>query len=220
MIQAPSNNLNRNFSFWAWLIRKGLPSFFDGWLLFHLIIGFIFQHFLKMPLFELAWKLIIPFAAILVAIVFAWSGNISTLLQTNEMDEVQKYNNFDIYINYVFNFQLVTLVNLSLIITWSLLGLDPFKGVVVRHSVYVIGRILVFAFTSIAIRECWTMILRLQLHLIQAAIIRDSKPRSKPKTAFFLSQWPYFAHKSRREPTPPPFPVLPSKPSVPGSTER
>jgi hypothetical protein len=181
MTQAPSKLPSTAFNFWNWLIKIGLFQFLDKWLIFHLIIGFLFQHFLKMPLYELAWKLIIPFAAILVAIVFAWSGNISTLLQTKEMDLFRRRNNFDTYINYIFNFQLVALVNLTLIILWSLLGLDPFHGIKIQYSIYAIGRTLVFAFTSLAVRECWTMILRLQLHLIQNTLIKDAKYKARRK---------------------------------------
>lgn len=172
-METNNGSIGEHFHFWKWLLTDGLRQFVDKWVLFHLILGYCLQLFLKIPLYEVAMKAFAPFSALLIALVFAWSGSVSSILQAKEMNDIRKINGFMIFKNYVFNFQLATLLNFILIISWIFLSLDPFKGHQTNQYIYTSIRTIVYAFSSLVIRECWNMILRLQLHLISIALIRD-----------------------------------------------
>lgn len=186
MMEKGSNKdpIDDHFNFWKWLLRKGIRQFFDRWLFFHILVGFVFQLIINKPLYEIAIKAFVPFAALLVGLVFAWSGSIASILQSQEMDEIRRYNGFETFKDYVYSFQLATLVNFALIILWVFIGLNPFKGYLVSIYTYTLLRALVFAFSSLVVRECWNLILRLQLHLISIALIRDAKKKKVGQSLF------------------------------------
>ncbi len=172
-METNNGSINERFHFWKWLLTNGLRQFFDKWIFFHLVLGYFLQSLLKIPLHEVAMKAFVPFSALLIALVFAWSGSITSILQAKEMNDIRKANGFTIFKDYVFNFQLATLLNFVLIVSWAFISLDPFKGHQTNHYFYIFIRITVYAFSSLVVRECWNMILRLQLHLISIAMIRD-----------------------------------------------
>lgn len=163
-------------SFWGWFFSEGLPSFFkDWWSLVHIMLGITIACCIKLPLQDISQKAFLPLGSIFIAIVFAWSGSISAILQSGEVDKIRESSGVNLFRSYVFSFQMTVLISFGLLIFWGLAALNPFENLSKVAPLRTLARVLLYSYTSLAIRECWLMVLRLQLHLLQIAIIRDSQ---------------------------------------------
>ncbi|KAF5028852.1 hypothetical protein DSECCO2_654730 [anaerobic digester metagenome] len=168
--------MNKPPNFWKWLFcndggrKAGIQAFVDRWLILHVFIGLLASLFLDKCVVDSAKTIIIPFVGILTGITFAWSGNITALLTTAELDELSKYHQEGIA-GYVFSVQRAILVILTTLILWVLVGLDVISNF--------FWRFIVFSVSSIAIRESWGVIMFAQmLTIYRERVSRAIKERN------------------------------------------
>ncbi|WP_144004944.1 hypothetical protein [Solidesulfovibrio fructosivorans] len=172
--------MNKPPSFWKWLFckngerRAGIQVFVDRWLILHVLVGLLASLFLDNCIVDSAKNIIIPFVGILAGITFAWSGNITALLTTAELDELSKYHQEGIT-GYVFSVQRAILVILVALILWVLVGLSVISNF--------FWRFVIFSVSSIAIRESWGVIMFAQMLTIYrervAKAIKEKNLKSK-----------------------------------------
>jgi hypothetical protein len=158
----------REQSFWVWFWENGLRRFLDRWLPLHMVLGVALAFALDQRLSDVAKAALLPVAAILVALAFAWSGSIVGILQTTQLQRVTQEDGGKSLRNIAFTFQMAILVILITIVIWSLLaaglvdGLPWWRITALRY----LGRSAVFTLSSITVRECWQVTLFVQHGLI------------------------------------------------------
>ena len=166
--------------FWGWLWHEGLACFLDRWLVLHVGLGCALAFAVERPLAELASAVLLPMASVLVGLTFAWSGNVASLLQTKEIQRVVDRRKPKQFLRWVFGFQTAVLAVLVTTAAWSMVGLGAFSRVgTLVPSLRPLGRGLLFAFTSLTLRECWQVVVGAQQLLISqmeiAAKERDAQ---------------------------------------------
>lgn len=164
-------------SYWAWLFRdsgKGRPitkSYCNKWLIVHIIIAILLTKFLEVDHVS-AISLSVPFMGVLIAITVAWCGNIISLLNTKEITNFSKYYHGGIR-GYAFTIQSAILILFLTIISWALYGFKLFSYAFIP-----------FLFSSIAIRDCWHVILFTQLlTIIRAEIILENDEKQQKENS-------------------------------------
>lgn len=162
--------------FWRWFAERGLRSFWDRWLVVHLLIGIALAFLVRERLSEVAKVAFLPFASILVGLAFAWGGNAVAVLQTPEMQLVGSHPEDPTrYRSWVFSYQLAILVILVTLLVWALLavGIANEHPLLFRHeAARVVGRTAAFALSSIAVRECWQVVLTTHRILLQRRMLQ------------------------------------------------
>jgi hypothetical protein len=151
--------------FWTWLFfgdknvginRAGYRRVINIWIFFHLLVGVILSGISIDTPSETARLLIIPLSASLVALTFAWSGNVSSILLSDNLVELLKKHDSSFY-DITYTFQLASLVILLTICIWGVTALKPFDNL--SNVPILIIKTLCFSLTSCAIREGWHVIL-------------------------------------------------------------
>lgn len=179
--------MGRNIiNYWHWLVkgsggRPGYKHFLDRWLLVHFAVGFLLAEFVPLSLADAANTVLLPLAGIFIGLCFAWGGNASALLQTKEMESLAKFHDGGLE-EYVFVYQSAILVLLISLCLWGISGLGLFDQVwpkAERPWVLTSLRIIIFAFSSLTLRECWHVVLGVQLMLLSRYKIRQT---NKDKT--------------------------------------
>lgn len=172
----------RELEFWHWLRIVGLCSLCDTWLLLHVILGAILGTVVRDPLSKIALTVFLPFASVLVGLAFAWGGNAMAVLQSPELHEIGNQGATpDAYRNWVFSYQLAILVILTALVLWALAALGVSDDIYRLAPQYwrvagrMAGRTAAFAFSSIAIRESWNVVLGAQAMLLAQNRIRLEK---------------------------------------------
>lgn len=147
-----------NITYWKWLFhgvdgsKPGISQYCDRWLIFHIIVASILCYSIPVDA-DMAKSLVIPFVSILIAITVAWCGNITSLLNTEEIIELSTYHPLGIEA-YAFTVQNAVLVLFITIIVWVIYGFS-----ILNNS---LGKFLVFFMSSVAIRDSWNLILLAQ----------------------------------------------------------
>jgi hypothetical protein len=164
-------------SFWPWMIHVGLRRFWDRWLLVHLVVGGVLAQFVPGKLSEFATNALIPLASILVGLTFAWSGNAVTLLQSTEVQRVGRADGGDRYRAYIFTYQGAVFIVLTLMTLWLLLAGKVVEAwqVTTIYWARMVGRTLTFAFSSLAMRECWHACVGVQQMLLMQVLVREAQ---------------------------------------------
>jgi len=168
-------------SYWRWFLRgsgdkPGYRRLLNWWAVLHLFIGIALAKLVKMDLKTCGNTVLFPLASIFIGLTFAWAGNAMVLMQTREIDELGDYHRGG-FVEYVFVFQTAILVILVTLVMWGLAGLQIFDNQwpqVCSPWYYVIKTIL-FAFSSLTLRECWHVVLGAQWMLIIQREIRKRK---------------------------------------------
>lgn len=173
---------NNSLSFWRWLLkgygseRAGIRAYWNKWLLLHAVIATILAWKLELQPSS-ATSLCIPFISVLIAITVAWSGNIVSLLNTEEIIELSTYYHGGIE-GYAFNVQSTVLTLFIAVILWTMYGFQFF-----------LCPWLPLFISSIVLRDCWNVILFAQtLTIIRAKIAihkkicKNSKLQSRSST--------------------------------------
>jgi hypothetical protein len=142
--------------FWKWFFeglddgKSGLKSFLNKWMILHIVIALFCLSLDNDTLAEIAKNAILPFAGALLGMTFAWSGNITALLRTEQISELSEYVSGGISIH-VYKVQLSILTVLLTTIAWTLAAIGILTSGFWRFMLYFLS--------SIAIRECWQTIL-------------------------------------------------------------
>ena len=173
-----SGETNSDFSFWKWLfLVKGLARFLNWWLLFHIIIGVSLAVVVEVSIAEAANTVLLPLAGILIGLTFAWAGNAQALLQTEEIELFTRYREGGLK-EYVFVFQLAVFFLLTTLVAWGLGGMQVFERECIWQcgpAAYIIAEAILYTFSSIALRECWHVVIGAQWLML----IRDRIRRAK-----------------------------------------
>jgi hypothetical protein len=171
-----------NLSYWRWLFhgsngKAGILRLLDLWLLFHVAVGIGLGLLVPLTLRECSNAVLLPLAGIIIGLTFAWAGNAQALLQTSEIEELgeQHKGGFE---DYVFVYQMAIMLIFITLIVWCLAGLNVFDGAwpKVPSSVAYFGiKSTCFALSSIALRECWHVVLGAQWMLLMKREIKRIK---------------------------------------------
>ncbi|MEJ2069103.1 MAG: hypothetical protein P8X65_12790 [Syntrophobacterales bacterium] len=175
-------------SFWHWFFinADGTPGYrriLNKTILIDIIIGSIIAFLVKIELHTCAKTVLIPLAGIFIGLAFAWVQNAQALLQSESIIKLAKHREGGIR-EYVFTYQLAILSILVSLIIWGLAGLQifdtlwPTKCNVIS---YFIVKWFIFLMSSLALRECWQVVLSVQWLLILDNVIMEHK-REKEDT--------------------------------------
>lgn len=166
-----------DFSYWHWFFlgtpasSAGIKLYWNWWLLLHFLIACLLSITVTID-DKIATSLTIPFIGILIAITVAWCGNITALLNSYEITKLSTYHKNGIE-QYAYSVQNSVLILLICVVFWMLVGLGIFNGCA--------GKLLVFFISSIAIRDCWNLILLAQYLTIARAkiMLREEEKKAK-----------------------------------------
>ncbi len=180
------NRLRRQLSFWHWFWHHGLRAFWSPWLIGHVFIGSLLSFLIRDRLSTVAGTALIPLASLLVGLTFAWSGNAVALLQSDELQQLGKSNNGEVFRKWVFDYQVGILAVLVTTTAWSLLAAGLVNNDYVASAspwVRIAGRTAMFALSSLTIRECWSVASLIQRKILSIMIAKNSLPREEDDTA-------------------------------------
>lgn len=166
--------------FWRWMTRgtggtSGSRRFVDRWLVVHLTVGVAIAHLVPIPLQEAATTLLIPVAGVFVGLAFAWGGSAHSLLQSSEVEAVAKHKNGGLE-DYVYAFQAAILLVLLTLVAWAIVGLGIVDYVwpTPEHPLaYAIVGVAMFSLSSAMVRECWHVVLAVQMFLLIRIKVRQ-----------------------------------------------
>jgi hypothetical protein len=176
-------------SFWRWFFRgggkggrPGLFRFWSWWLLAHALVGAALAVLVKADLQTAAKAVLLPLAGIFVGLSFAWAGNAQALLQSPEMEEIAKHHEGG-FAEYAFVFQTAILTILVALVLWGFAGLGIFDAHLPAAEypiAYGVLKGILFAASSLTLRECWHVVLGAQwMLLVQEEIKKARKTKSK-----------------------------------------
>lgn len=165
--------------FWRWLLfrdsegDRGIGNILNRWLLFHVVIGLALGWLARPDSGEIAKTIALPGAAILVGLSFAWAGRSANLLQERGFSAFLIENGPPAE-GYVYSFQLAILSVIAFVLISLVLmlgGLDISLGSGPRDQFA--NKSLLFIVGSVALRECWGVILFVNKLTIQYYYYRE-----------------------------------------------
>ena len=169
-------------NYWHWFLKgsggkRGFRRVFNIWILFHLFIGIILSLIISGNLDDIANTVLLPLIGVFIGLSFAWAGNAQALMQSSEIEELAEYHEGG-FVDYVFVYQTAILVILFTLIIWALAGLSVFESkrlIEENNYIYFIIKVILFAFCSLTLRECWHVVLGAQWMLLTQRKIKLSK---------------------------------------------
>jgi hypothetical protein len=120
---------------------------------------------------------LLPLVGILIGLSFAWAGNIQALLQVSEIEELTDFHEGG-FAEYVFVYQTAIFTILLTLVAWALAGLGVFDQTwptPTCESSYFGVKVVLFALSSLTLRECWHVVLGAQWMLLMQREIKRSK---------------------------------------------
>jgi hypothetical protein len=166
--------------YWTWFFCgiEGGPAgywrFLDRWLIFHLLAGAGLAWAVPITLSEAANAVLLPLASIFIGLSFAWGGNASALLQTSEILKLSKHvdGGLSTYV-YVYSTAIVTLLAAATV--WGIAGLKVFDDTWPGRDSHWYPALagLAYAISSLALRECWHVVLGAQYLLLSRARVQE-----------------------------------------------
>ncbi|MEL5849210.1 MAG: hypothetical protein U7M05_07570 [Candidatus Igneacidithiobacillus chanchocoensis] len=173
-------------SYWKWFFYgsgdgPGLRRFFDLWILLHLGVGALFAYFLPITLEKSGASLILPLSGIFIGLSFAWGGNALALLQTSEIIELTTHRRGG-YVEYLYTYQSAILLILISLCLWGVAGLGIFDKVwpICRTGIAYKSIVLIlFAVSSMSLRECWHVVLGAQYMLLIRVMVQKKINKKK-----------------------------------------
>lgn len=167
--------------YWSWLARAGWKRFIDRWLALHFCVGIGLSSTVPVCASEAANTVLLPLAGIFVGLSFAWGGNAQALLQTDEIERLAEHRDGGIT-EYVLVYQTAILVILCCVALWGLAGLKLFDQTWptpqnVRS--YFAVKCVLYVSASVALRECWHVVLGAQHFLVLRSQIREEDKKRK-----------------------------------------
>lgn len=159
-------------SYWKWLFfgingkKSGIKSYCNLWIFLHLFISTILTINITIKQSD-AISIAIPFIGILIALTVSWCGNVTSLLNTKEITLLSTRYTGGIE-GYAYFIQSAILVLFITVLLWTIYGLN-----ILSCKIFLF--IIIFM-SSIAIRDCWNVILLGQmLTIARARIIINKK---------------------------------------------
>jgi hypothetical protein len=131
-------------------------------------VGYVCAKYAPTDLKAAGATVLLPLAAVLVGLTFAWGGNAQALLQSEAIEGLAEHRAGGLY-EYVYPYQAAILVILVDAIAWGLCGLGYADAVWPTRSnttLYFRTAWAVYGFTSLTIQECWQTVLSSQWLLL------------------------------------------------------
>lgn len=162
-------------NYWAWFFcgaegePAGVRSLCDRWLGLHLIVGFAMARVVPLSLEDGANRVLLPLAGVLVGLCFAWGGNAQSLLQTDEILLMADHHRGG-FRQYAFVYQTAVLILVTALVLWGIAGLGVFdhtwpccdEGCRPKGLSYFGIKTGMYLVVSLAVRECWQVVLGTQ----------------------------------------------------------
>jgi len=166
-------------SFWKWLVRpdrdgdRGIFNIANRWVAFHALVALALSSILKIDVADLATKVAIPGASILVGLSFAWAGRSASLFQDKGFSEFIIRDGAPVE-GYLYSFQLAILTVLAFLLITFFVFSGGF-GTTTGNSDFdeTINKASIIFFGSLALRECWGAIGFVNKLTIQYYVIRE-----------------------------------------------
>jgi hypothetical protein len=167
------NRDSPSISFWRWFFcgtggKPGFRRLINAWLLLHLGVGAALAKIIPIDLGTAANAVLLPLAAVLVGLSFAWAGNAQALLQATEIEKIAEHHSGG-FPDYVFTFQAAILCILLTLVVWGFAGFQIFDKVwptPSEHAAYFGVKVGLFTLSSLTVRECWHIVLGAQWMLL------------------------------------------------------
>lgn len=149
--------------FQSWMLSRdgrktGYKLLFTPWLFWDLGVGLALTYGLKINAFQFAEKALFPAASILVGMAIAWTARASAII--NDRDFQEKVISDDNPIeDYIYGYQLSILVLFSCVVIVAIMAAGGFKFFIYSERIsYLSSSIFMYAFLSLTLRECWSII--------------------------------------------------------------
>lgn len=173
-------------SFWRWFFgsrghRAGLLSYVDRCLFLHAAVGVALAVFAPACLSQAATAALLPLAAVFIGLSFGWGANALVLLQTTEIEALADHHEEGLSV-YAYTYLSAILVILSALVLWGIAALGFFDSVwptAARERAYFATKALLYALTSLTLRECWSVVQSGQLLLLARRVIRRVEESKK-----------------------------------------
>ena len=147
--------------YWSWFFKIACKRLIvSTWFLLHLFVGLVLSLAIKVDMQTAASTVLLPLAGILVGLTFAWAGNAQGLMQTKEISELARRHPNGLA-EYIYTYQTSILMMLITTSMWALIGMKVFEHIRSYIPYYYFGlllKTLVFAMTSLTLRECWRVV--------------------------------------------------------------
>lgn len=173
------------FNYWNWFFAGsgGLPGYrrlINRWLLVHAAVGALIALLVNVDLPTAANTVLLPLAGIFVGLAFAWAGNAMALMQSREIERLaDEYKGG--FADYVYIYQTAILVILVTMVLWGLAGMKAFElpqdERITPYATYCV-KAAFFGLSSMALRECWHVVLGSQWMLLAQHTIKKRKPQN------------------------------------------
>lgn len=151
-------------SFWGWFlyprpgVKTGWKLLFSAWIILDFCIAIFFSIFLNLDGFKFAEKTLFPAASILVSMAVAWTARASAILNDEKFRSKVVSDDRPLE-DYIYSFQLSLLVLIGVIVYVAIMAAGGFNFYIINSEISKLSStIFLFAFLSLAIRECWEVI--------------------------------------------------------------
>lgn len=168
-------------SFWEWLIKKdrdgdrGISNLLNHWFWFHIVAAFIGSVCFKISELQLASKVAVPGAAIMVGLSFAWAGRSASLFQDKAFSEFIIRYGAPVE-GYLYSFQLAILVVLIFLLLTFFIAFGGFGITTGSNDLdRNINIFFIVLLGSVALRECWGSIYFVNKLTIQFYKLREKE---------------------------------------------
>lgn len=182
-----ATQVRERLRFWPWFAKEGLAKLCDGWLVVHAVAGLVLAAVVPDKMSEVAKIVFLPFAQVLIGLAFAWAGNAIAILQTHELQKIgTQPADPTRFRAYVFTYQMAVLILLAVLVMWGLLALglaNQWPALFSGEHRRLFGRTVAFAVSSVAIRECWHVVLGAQTMLLMRSAVQDAESKRRNERA-------------------------------------
>lgn len=169
----------RPLTYWEWFAkgrngRPGWQKFFDRWLALHVVVGVVMGFGLRLPAVDAARSVLLPLAGVFVGMSFAWVGNAQAILQSEEIERLSEQHPGKLE-QYVYTYQSAILAILLTLVAWGLAALGTLEQPCpwqCPSSTYNLAKSALYALASLALRECWHVVLGAQLLMLSQRYVR------------------------------------------------
>lgn len=188
----PRSAESAEISFWKWLVGKapydavGASDVLNWWLLLHVAIGVAIAWASPLGSAQAASVVLLPLAGVLIGLSFAWAGSALSILQTDEIGLLSRSTPEGLD-GYVHSYQLSILLLLVTAAAWGVAGLGvgrllpPADTGAIAAAVRFGGKASLYALSSVALRECWSVVSTTGYLLIAQIRVREALERKRSR---------------------------------------
>ena len=169
-------------SFWTWFFigfggKAGFRKYISWWILLHITIGVSLALSVNKSLEESANVVLMPLAATLLGLAFAWGGNSHALLQDEIVRDITKNHDNGLE-DYCYSYQSSLLMIIICLMFWGICGLgivDYNWNSKQNPRIYFSLSFIMYCSLSFTVRESWGIVLQAQWLMILKSMAIDLK---------------------------------------------